>query len=326
MATSGTIGTTSFNVATLIEKAYRRCNILPGSVTPELVDIANQNLNLIFNDLSNRGVNLWCINKELLGLQTNKTLYELPVGTIDILNAVQRTPLAITATSATTAAASQSYDTEATTSIVALVGFKLDTAVASVTLAHSTDDVTYTDILAKTATFEANKWYWLEVDGSTAAQYWQLTFPTTTAVTDIVLAETFTDLTISRINRDDFNSLPDKRATGTTGLQYWLNRQITPEMNLWPAPSAETSCLYLLTHRQIEDAGTMLNTIAVPDRWLDAILWKLAAMCAVEVPEVPADRIQLSMQMARESLFNADSEERDNSPIYLRPNIGVYTA
>lgn len=325
MATSGTVGATSFNVATLIEKAYRRCNVLPGLVTPELIDIAKQNLFLLFNNFSNRGINLWCIDKPLIGVTAHKAEYSLPIGTIDVLNAMYRKPIAAAVTLATNTTTSQSFNL-ATDTAITLIGFKIGTQAASVTISVSDDDVTYTSIISQVKTFTVGDWHWIAIEPTIPSQYWRIAFPTATTITSYVLSASFTDLVISRLNRDDYQGLPNKRAEGATSLQYWMNRQIVPTMTLWPVPNDELACLYLVTHRQIQDVGTMVNTIEIPDRWADAVLWGLAAMCAVEIPTMPADRIQLCLQMAADSLHNADSEERDNSPIYLAPNISVYNA
>lgn len=323
MATSGTIGATTFTVATLIEKAYRRCNILPGLVTPELIDIAKENLALILYRFSTKGVKLWCVEKALVGIQTNKATYTLPVGTIDILNAYFRQITQVDASefSATTTQKIYALDTAV---VVTLIGFKVDATVTGITVAGSADNVTYTDLTTSSETFTANTWYWLELDGSFTAEYWRLTFGASATIVDIVLSTSYTDLPISRQNIDDFHSIPVKTATGFPATNYWIDRQIAPNVTIWPVPNSELGCLSLITHREVQDVGVLTNTLEVPNRWLDAILWALASMCAVEIPTVPADRISLCIENAASSLDIAEAEERDTAPSYLRPNISVY--
>jgi hypothetical protein len=45
----------------------------------------------------------------------------------------------------------------------------------------------------------------------------------------------------------------------------------------------------------------------------------------MELPQVPMDRIQYLEGQAEKYLNLAEAEERDRSPIYLAPNISVYT-
>jgi hypothetical protein len=51
----------------------------------------------------------------------------------------------------------------------------------------------------------------------------------------------------------------------------------------------------------------------------------LAHRMALELPAVPLDRVQYLEAQAEKYLGLAEAEERDRSPIYLAPGIGVYT-
>jgi len=46
---------------------------------------------------------------------------------------------------------------------------------------------------------------------------------------------------------------------------------------------------------------------------------------AMELPGISLDRILLLEKMSMQYLNDAQQEERDKSPIYLAPNISVYT-
>jgi len=52
----------------------------------------------------------------------------------------------------------------------------------------------------------------------------------------------------------------------------------------------------------------------------------LAHRMSLELPLVAMDRVSYLEKMAEKYLFEAEQEERDKSPIYLAPNISVYTA
>ena len=92
MATSGTIGQTSITTARLIEKAYRRCGLNPNTLTAETLDLARENLFLLIMSLSNRALNLWCVDMQIIPLVASQATYVLPPGTIDVLNLTLRTP------------------------------------------------------------------------------------------------------------------------------------------------------------------------------------------------------------------------------------------
>ena len=199
----------------------------------------------------------------------------------------------------------------------------------SFTFAQSSNGVSFSTVLTKTLQdFSVNTNYWFSVDPIGQQQYYRLTITSahTSAAMVARLISQYADIPCARMNRDDWFALPNKEQTGTRALQYFFNRQMTPNLTTWPIVNSEQDCLALVTHRQVQDVGNDLTaTIEVPDRWLDAVLWELAAMCAVETPQVPQDRIQMTQQMAAQALVNAEGEERDTAPIFLAPNIGVYT-
>lgn len=92
MATSGTIGLTTLPTSKLLEKAMRRCGLSPQALTPEVVDTALESLFMLLLSLSNRGLNLWCIDKQLMPLIPGQASYELLPGTQDVLNLLYSTP------------------------------------------------------------------------------------------------------------------------------------------------------------------------------------------------------------------------------------------
>jgi len=92
MATSGTIATTVIKTSQLIEKALRRCGINPASATVETLDTAREDLFMLMMSLSNRGLNLWCIDQQIIPLVAGQATYVLPDGTLDVLNALIQTP------------------------------------------------------------------------------------------------------------------------------------------------------------------------------------------------------------------------------------------
>ena len=72
MAYSGTQGTTVINVQTVIDHAVRRCGKLAEETTSEQQIAARENLYFLLSTLINRGIQYWCISKEVVGLTANK--------------------------------------------------------------------------------------------------------------------------------------------------------------------------------------------------------------------------------------------------------------
>jgi hypothetical protein len=74
------------------------------------------------------------------------------------------------------------------------------------------------------------------------------------------------------------------------------------------------------------DVGSMTQEIEVPQRWYEALVAMLAARLAMEYLEVDPGMIPMLDGKAKESLYFAQQEERDNSPVNILPNISMYTA
>jgi hypothetical protein len=327
MATSGTLGTTVVDVVKLIEHAYRRCGKVTSTLGQEQLEIGRDNLYLVITSMINRGLNLWTIEKVLVGLATDQITYNLPTGTIDVLNTFYRSIEETTPTWVTGATSWTGTFTDATA--VVTFGFVPTTAqTLSLVVATSDDNVTYTTALTiSSASYVAGQQYWFDVEPSPSALYWRLTETVagTLDLDSVTLSSENTEYVLNRINRDDYTNLPNKQSTGTP-TQFWLDRQLTPRMWVWPMPeNADTALIAVWRQRDVQDVGALTNTLEVPVRWYETIIWLLAQRFCYELPEIDPKRIEMITMMAQQMDMESGSEEYDNSPVYLAPNIGAYT-
>lgn len=327
MAVSGTVSTTVFNTRKVIDHAYRRCRVPPEGISSEQISFALDSLYLVLSALANRGLQLWCIEKYIMPLYQAQGLIEMPNGIVDILNTNLRTLQEVTGTSTTTSTIYQTiFPTETQ---VTNVGVYWNGASTSYALETSDDGATWTTLatVANPGTV-ANETTWTDIEGSLATLYFRVR--ATTGVLNqasVFLGNTPTEIPMARLNRDDYVNLPNKAFQGRP-LQFWVNRQLNnPILYLWPVPSDQfiTAQVIVWVKRYIMDVGTMTEEIEIPQRWYDAIVYVLAARIAEETPTVDPQMIAILDQKAQRSLLEAENEERDDSPIYLTPNIAVYT-
>ena len=328
MAYSNTVSQTVFNTRRVIENAARRCKLTAQSLTPEHVDIANDQLFMLLSDLSNRGIQLWCIEKQIYPLYNGLGDLTLDTGTVDVLNSNLRTLQQVTGINtdtSTTRTVNFTTDTFVTT-----VGILWSAAAVPVALERSDDNVTWTTIQTETTTATAGQWTWFDLESSVATVYFRVRATTgTLGFSQIYLANTPTEIPLARINRDDYTNLPNKTFQSNRPLQFWFDRQVQqPVMHLWPVPNAdaEVNQIVLWRQRYIMDVGTMTQEIEVPQRWYEAIVAMLASRLALEYIEVDPSMISMLDAKAKESLYFAQQEERDNSPMMILPNIAMYTA
>jgi hypothetical protein len=326
VAYSGTISQTTFDVRRIIDRAFGRCRIKPQEITPEMISRAMDDLYLMLSNLPAEGTPLWCIEKVLLPLSEGLSGLVTPTGTVDVVNAFYRTLSYVTGTEVN-APAGFSISLASPT-VVTTIGLQWSGASVPVTIQHSSDGITWTTITTDTQTAVSGETTWIDIDGSTAKQYWQV-LPTTGALslTTARFANNPTEILMARLNRDQYQQLPNKTFTGRP-LQYWFDRKVDrPVMRLWPVPDAAAAANLAVVwrHRHVMDVGTMTTDLEVPQRWMDAIIAKTAAMLAIDTPEVDPSLIPMLQALATKSSLDIWGEERDRSPVQFMTNIGVYT-
>jgi hypothetical protein len=327
MAYSNTVSQTVFNTRRVIENAARRCKLPAQSLTPEHVDIANDQLFLLLSDLANRGIQLWCIDKQIYPLYNGTGDITLDVGTVDVLNSNLRTLQQVTGINYDTATYREVNFT--TQTFVSTVGVKWTSNAVPLALERSDDGLVWTVIQTETPTATPGEWTWFDLDSSVATTYFRVRATSgTLGFSAVFLGNMPTEIPLARINRDDYTNLPNKYFQSNRPLQYWFDRQVQqPVMHMWPVPNLEAEVYQIVLWRQryIMDVGTMTEEIDVPQRWYEAIVAMLAARLALEYIEVDPSMISMLDQKAKESLYFAQQEERDNSPMMILPNIAMYT-
>ena len=126
------------------------------------------------------------------------------------------------------------------------------------------------------------------------------------------------DISITRISVSTYASIPNKISQGRP-IQLLVNRQETPSITVWPVP--DQSSYYTLVYwrlRRIQDAGTGVNTMDVPFRFLPAMVAGLAYHLALKVPN-GTERLQVLQQQYTEAWDLASSEDREKAAVRFVP-------
>ncbi len=329
MAVSGTVSTTVFNTRKVVDHAYRRCRIPPEGISSEQISFALDTLYLILSMLANRGLQLWCIERYLMPLYQAQGLITMPNGVVDILNTNLRT-IGIVNENTNNTVTSTTYTTIfPTVTQVTTIGIEWSGASTGYALETSNDGTTWTILATESnPNVTAGVVTWVDVQGSLATSYFRVRATSGNLnQAQVVLANTPNEIPMARLNRDDYVNLPNKAFQGRP-LQFWCDRQLNnPVLNLWPVPSAQfvTAQVVVWVKRYIMDVGTMTQEIEIPQRWYDAIVYLLSSRVAEETASVDPQMISILDQKAQRALLEAENEERDDSPIYMTPNIAVYT-
>ena len=139
-------------------------------------------------------------------------------------------------------------------------------------------------------------------------------------ILSVVVRRSSTDFNMSRISRDTYLSIPTKTTTGRP-TQYFLDRQITPNLKIWPAPENSTDVIHYDALTRIQDADTMQNTLEIPFRFYPCLAAGLAYYIALK--RAP-DRIQLLKTSYEEEFDRAMAEDRDRSSFTITPSLDYY--
>ena len=139
-------------------------------------------------------------------------------------------------------------------------------------------------------------------------------------VLSLVLRRSNTDFSMSRISRDTYLNLPNKSTTGRP-TQYFLDRQITPNLKIYPAPENSTDVIIYDALTRMQDADSQVNTMEIPFRFYPCLTAGLAYYIAMK--KAP-DRIQLLKTVYEEEFERAMGEDRDRSSFSVTPQISYY--
>jgi hypothetical protein len=350
MAYSGTVGTTLVSVQKLIDHGARRCGKLAEELTSEQVQASRTMLFYLLSNLINIGIQYWAINKKVIGLNANQYIYDLPVGGVDVLQALYRRMNRPSGNGSSSAGGNvaNAFDGNVDT-ICTQVSPNGNLSVAysgpeyigsigvlpgasgtfDVVFETSQDNVSWTTLYNPGSTaWVDGEWIWYDIDPGASAPYYRMreTGGATLSVRELYFGNNSTEITMARLNRDDYTNLPNKNFTANQPFQFWVNRTIPQaELYLWPVPANDFVQMTVWYSRQIMDVGQLSGELEIPQRWYLAVQNMLAHQMAMELPGVAMDRIQYLEGQAEKYLMLAEQEERDKSPIYFAPSIGVYT-
>jgi hypothetical protein len=351
MAYSGTVGQTVVSVQKFIDQGARMSGKLAEELTVEQVQGSKQALFFILSNLINQGINYWCISKKVYGLKPDQYEYLLPVGGNDVLNALYRTMNrpngAVSASSGTAAYATDgninTIDTQSAPNGNITINYGTDNPIYAgsigilpgvsgsfhILLESSSDGVTW-NVLEDTGvtTWVDNEWLWYDIDPGANVQYYRMreTGGNTLAVREFYVGNNSTEVTMARLNRDDYTNLPNKNFTANQPYQYWFNRTLPQaKITLWPAPSDPFVQMTIWYSRQVMDVGDLYDELEIPQYFYQAIQCMLAHQMSQILPGVDLQRIMYLEGQADKYFTMAENENRDKSPIYYAPNISVYT-
>jgi hypothetical protein len=127
-----------------------------------------------------------------------------------------------------------------------------------------------------------------------------------------------TDINITRISESTYSTIPNKNTQGRP-IQLWINRQIAPEIYVWPTPDQANFYTFVYWRlRRIQDAGNGTTTQDVPFRFLPCLVAGLAYYLAMKIPGGEMRLPTLQAEYERQWTLASD-EDREKATLRIVP-------
>jgi len=283
------------DVSDYVEEAFERCGIQVR--TGYDLKSAKRSLNLMLAEWANRGLNQWTFTET--SIVTAAGITEYPAGTL-IMVVASHAGFSVgeTVTGGTSGAT-----TKITNLPTSSVG-DLESNTLSITI--------------PVGTFVSGE----AITGGTSATVSSLSqavdLSNTASTIDVlsaVITRDNTDLSIDRVSREAFINIPTKTSTGRI-TQYFLDRQITPVLKVWPAPDNSTDIIKFNRLTRMDDADIYTNTLDLPFRFYPCLAAGLAYY--ISLKKAP-QRTQMLKAIYEEEFERAIGEDRDRSSFSVTP-------
>lgn len=304
-----TSGTSSFNLdlTELVEEAFERV----GSELRTGYDMktARRSLNLLFADWANRGVNMWTFEQDVITLTQGQPTYALPDDTADILehvirtssnNATNQADLTITRISVSTYATLPNKLTQGRPIQVWIQRLSGQSSVLAGSLSTGIG-ATDTSIPITSLVGVPNASF-IRI-GTELIGY-----------NEFSVASGSTPAYLLNCTRGQDGTTATSHATGAA-ISLVQKQSIT----VWPTPDASTTYQFVYWRmRRVQDAGSGVNVMDVPFRFVNCLTAGLAYYLALKVPG-GMDRIQILKAQYDEAWMTAADEDQERAAIRLVP-------
>ena len=141
-------------------------------------------------------------------------------------------------------------------------------------------------------------------------------------VLSVICRRDGTDYSLERLSRDEYLTIPNKTTQGRPN-QFFLDRQTTPNLKIWPVPENTTDVVIYDAITRMDDADIYTDTMDMPFRFYPCLAAGLAYYIALK--RAP-NRVQMLKAVYEEEFERAATEDRDRSSFNVVPKYEYYRA
>tara|TARA_R100000900_G_scaffold12962_2_gene11136 strand:- start:1837 stop:2508 length:672 start_codon:yes stop_codon:yes gene_type:complete len=138
-------------------------------------------------------------------------------------------------------------------------------------------------------------------------------------ILDVVLRRTeggtTTDTQMSRVSRSEYTNIPTK-STKARPTQFFVDKQNTPVLKVWPAPENSTDILVFNKMVRMDDADKGINTMDLPFRFYPCFVAGLAYYLSMKKNPQLTEQLKLIYE---EEFRRAADEDEDRASFRITP-------
>ena len=126
-----------------------------------------------------------------------------------------------------------------------------------------------------------------------------------------------TDIQMSQVGRSEYWNIPSKD-TEARPSQWFLDKQITPRLYIWPASENATDQLIINRLVRIEDGDAGVNTLDMPFRFYPCLAAGLSYYIALK--KAP-DRVTMLKGFYEEEFSRAADQDQSRASLTISPGL-----
>ncbi len=331
----------------IITDAYERCGIAPSDISSQMWTSALYSVNGVMIEFTNMQLNLWEVEQEILSLTEGVRSYQLPAGTIDVLEGYRRSFDRVfggTATSSAGGTAANAFDSNLDTActqvssngnisynygtsnptVITMVGYASEVA-ATLTLTYegSNDNSNWTSLVSNVSqSYPAKQIVWNIVTTPGAYQYYRVRASAggTLNCAEFYLANNEKDYPLGRMSRQDYDGITNKSTSGIP-VAFYIDRAVNPIINIYLTPDSQFTMVKYNRIRQLHTMSGATQNLDSPFRFIEAMTAKIASKLAVKFAP---DRLAMLKGEATESIQMAQTEDRERVKASFLPDLSGY--
>lgn len=352
MSTSGsnTGALRAYTARHMMEEALRRAGVPQDKFTSEIVEIAYDLINLMFDEMLTLGIQLWARDRVILPLYQNVNQVPCPLGTSVVLSCNQRylsRPDVINPFTNGGGTAALAFDNDFATECVnttpdghigaffssltqiTTVGILFGTAgTFGLFYEYTVDGTTWIAADAADVVVADNEWVWRDIEGTPEAIGWRVRSvgDDNFAVREMYFGNNPNEIPMGAWNLDDWNAMVVKNTPGPPWNWYQQRNKDTPVLYVWPMPNDQAKYYQLIIWRRryLDQVTAMTQSLDVSRRWYEAITASLARRFSRSIPGADFSRYGMLLNEEASAMSLAMGEERDPAPMRYNPGLDVY--